>query len=49
MSYKIADFFFGMPVLAINLLFDRKSFKHILINSGYWVVRLPLMGEIVRQ
>jgi hypothetical protein len=35
------------PVLAINALFERKSWKYIFIHLGFWVVTLALMGAIV--
>ncbi len=35
------------PILAINALFERKSWKYILVNSGYWLVCTTIMGGIV--
>ena len=29
---------FVFPVIAINALFERKSWKYIFINGGYWMV-----------
>jgi hypothetical protein len=37
----------AMPVLATNALFERKSFKYIAINAGYWIVCMALMGGII--
>jgi hypothetical protein len=37
----------GMPVLATNALFERRSFKYILINVGYWLVCMTLAGGIL--
>ncbi len=34
-------------VLAVNSLFERKSWKYILIDGGYWVVAFTLMGLIL--
>ncbi len=39
--------FFVLPVLGINALFERKSWKYIFINTGYWVVTLGVMGAII--
>jgi hypothetical protein len=39
--------FLVMPVMAINAMFERKGFKYIAINVGYWTVALALMGGIV--
>lgn len=43
----IAGIFFALPVLGTNALFERKSAKYILINSGYWIVTLGIMGGII--
>lgn len=39
--------FFVLPVLGINAMFERKGWKYILINTGYWVLTLGVMGAIV--
>ncbi|WP_282148669.1 DUF1761 domain-containing protein [Algibacter lectus] len=31
----------------VNALFERKSAKYILINAGYWIVTLGVMGAII--
>ncbi len=41
--------FFIMPILAINAMFERKGFKYIAINTGYWIVSLAIMGGIISQ
>ena len=43
----LAGVFLFFPVIAINGMFERKSWKYIFINSGYWVVSLTIMGAIV--
>ncbi|WP_299130053.1 DUF1761 domain-containing protein [uncultured Winogradskyella sp.] len=43
----IGALFFVLPVLGINALFERKGYKYILINVGYWVVTLAVMGAIL--
>ncbi|WP_296382707.1 DUF1761 domain-containing protein [Winogradskyella sp.] len=35
------------PIMATNGLFERKSWKHIFINVGYWTVTLVIMNAIV--
>lgn len=40
---------FGLPILGINALFERKGFKYIAINVGYWIVSFALMGGIICQ
>jgi|ERR1700741_3527486 len=36
-----------MPTFAINAMFERKGFKYIAINAGYWTVSCAIMGGIV--
>ncbi|MDX6188827.1 DUF1761 domain-containing protein [Flavobacterium sp. Fl-318] len=43
----ISGLFFAFPVVGINSLFERKSWKYILIHAGFWIVTLTLMGGIV--
>lgn len=43
----LAGLLFAFPVLGINALFDRKGWRYILINAGYWVVTLALMGGVL--
>ena len=37
----------ALPIISINALFERKSFKYILINWGYWAISMALMGGII--
>lgn len=39
--------FFVLPITAINSLFEQKSWKYILVTSGYWMVSLTIMGAII--
>jgi hypothetical protein len=45
----LAGVFMGIPILGTNALFERKGFKYIAINCGYWIVCLALMGGVVCQ
>ena len=36
-----------LPVLGTNALFERKGFKYIAVNVGYWIVTFAIMGAIV--
>jgi len=38
-----------LPILGTNALFERKGFKYIAINVGYWTITLALMGGILCQ
>lgn len=43
----LAGLFMALPVLGINALFERKSFKYIAIHAGYWVITFALMGGVI--
>lgn len=45
----MAGLFFVLPVLGTNGLFERKGFKYISINVGYWCLTLALMGGVICQ
>ena len=45
----LGGLFSGLPIIAINALFERKSFKYVAIHVGYWVVTMTLMGGIICQ
>lgn len=42
-----AGLMFVMPVIATNALYDRRSFKYILVTGGFWTACLTLMGGII--
>lgn len=42
-------FFIVLPVMGTNALFERKSFKYVAINAGYWIVTMTIMGGILCQ
>jgi hypothetical protein len=37
----------ALPILGTNALFERKSFKYVAINVGYWIVTMALMGGVI--
>jgi hypothetical protein len=39
----------ALPVLGVNALFERRGWKYILINGGYWIVCFALMGGVICQ
>lgn len=41
--------FIAMPILSIQAMFERKTFKYVAINVGYWTITLALMGGIICQ
>ncbi|NVK52036.1 MAG: DUF1761 domain-containing protein [Flavobacteriaceae bacterium] len=45
----LVGLFLALPIMGTNAMFERKSFKYVLINVGYWTVTLALMGGILCQ
>ncbi len=45
----ITAVFFAVPLLSGGALFERRGWKYILINAGYWIIALAVMGGIVCQ
>ncbi|MEQ1746109.1 MAG: DUF1761 domain-containing protein [Saprospiraceae bacterium] len=43
----LAGLFIMLPVMATNALFERKGFKYVAVNAGYWLVTLTIMGGII--
>ncbi len=41
--------FIALPILGTQALFERKSFKYVFINAGYWIITLALMGGVICQ
>lgn len=45
----LGGLFAALPIIAVNSLFEMKSWKYIWINVGYWVVSMALMGGVLCQ
>lgn len=43
----LSGIFLVLPIIGINGLFERQSWKHILINAGYWTLTLTIMCAII--
>lgn len=43
----MSGLFLALPITAVNGLFEQKSWKYMLINAGYWIVCMTIMGAIV--
>ena len=39
--------FVVLPVFATNAMFERKSFKYVLVNWAYWAVTFMVMGGVL--
>ena len=37
----------AMPIMITNGLFERRKWKNMLINVGYWLITLMLMGGVL--
>jgi hypothetical protein len=37
----------ALPIIGINSLFERKSWKYVAIHTGYWMLCLGLMGGVI--
>lgn len=43
----MSGIFLALPIVAINGLFEQKSWRYIAITVGYWTVIMTIMGAIV--
>ncbi len=41
--------FMVLPIIGIISLFERRTWKYVLVNAGYWIVTLALMGGVICQ
>lgn len=41
--------FFATPLIGISAIYEKRGFKYIAINAGYWIICLALMGGVVCQ
>ena len=39
--------FLIMPLFGITALYEGKSFKYVLVTSGYWIISCAVMGAII--
>ncbi len=45
----IYSVFLVLPLLAMNGMFERKSWRYIFIHFGYWLITLALVGGVICQ
>jgi hypothetical protein len=43
----IGGLFVALPILCTNALFEGKGFKYIMINAGYWIITMMIMGGLL--
>lgn len=39
--------FFVFPLFGINAAFERKTWKYVMLNAGYWTITITIMGGII--
>lgn len=44
---SMTGLFFALPVIGVGALYERRSWKYVLIAGGYWVVSCMIMGGII--
>lgn len=43
----LTGLFLILPTVGVGALFEKRSFKYVLVSGGYWVVTCALMGGII--
>lgn len=43
----ITGLFMILPVIGIGALYERKSFKYVLVSGGHWMISFMIMGGII--
>ncbi|MBK9285904.1 MAG: DUF1761 domain-containing protein [Sphingobacteriaceae bacterium] len=43
----IGGIMIALPIIGVNALFERKNFKYIAINAGFWIACMAIMGGLV--
>lgn len=43
----IIGIFLILPIIAISSMYEKRSWRYILISSFYWIVNLALMGGVI--
>jgi hypothetical protein len=46
---SIAGVMLVTPIIAINAMFERKGFKYIAVNAGFWIACFTIMSGIICQ
>ena len=43
----MSGLFFALPVVGVGAIFERRSFKYVMVSGGYWVITCMVMGAII--
>lgn len=45
----IASLVFAFPILGYATIFERRTGKYLMVNLGFWIISLALMGGVLAQ
>jgi len=45
----VVSVFVVLPVMATNAMFERKSFKYVMVNWIYWALTIAIMYAVIAQ
>ena len=45
----MAGLFLALPFIGTSALFEKRSWKYVLVSGGYWIVACTIMGGIICQ
>jgi len=43
----LTGIFLAFPLIGTNALYERRSFKYVLVTGGFWIVCFAIMGGII--
>ena len=43
----MSGIFLALPIIAMNGLFERKTWQYSAVHAGYWIVMMTIMGAII--
>ena len=43
----LVGLFLALPVIGTNSLYEKRSFKYVLVTGGFWIVCFMIMGGII--
>ena len=43
----MSGLFLALPLMGTNALYERRSFKYVLVTGGFWIVCFTIMGGII--
>lgn len=43
----MSGLFLALPIIGTNALYEKRSFKYVLVTGGFWIVCFMVMGGII--